>query len=157
MCIRDRHNTTKSESVLIEAVDIDTNTIAVEANSPDDSDTWDDEDDITVQSQTNAQAGYFDLDLSDKLSSDDTVAVFFGSWFDTEGNADSARYVMYHTYEAYNAGKRVWLCAYLADEQNTLIWLMPVISQKITVMFGSGVNGAGLALNILGTIEYADT
>jgi len=151
------HNTTKSESVKIEAVNIDTNTITVEANSPDDSDTWDDEDDITVQSQTNAQAGYFDVDLSDKVASTDAGILLWVAFGDKEGNDDTARYVFFHPYESYDAGKRFWLTAYNANEQNGVQVLFPVVSQKMTVFLGSGCNGANCALSILGTMEYADT
>ena len=147
------HNTTRANSRKIVSVDT-TNKVITTTSSTDD---WSDDDDITVQSQTNTYSGYFDVDLSAKIPATTQAILCFGSWLDCEGNADSSRYAMYHTYESYDQGKRVWLCAYVAYEQNTMSWLLPVVSQKITLKFGPGCNGCGLALSVIGQMEYADT
>jgi len=151
------HNTTKSESVKIETVNTATNTITVEANSPDDSNLWDDEDVITCQSQTNAQAGYFDIDMSDYVTSTMVALNLAFINGDTEGNYDAARYIMLHPYEVYDAGKRFWTFATNANEQNGVTVTMPVVGQKLTVFYGAGCAGVSFVLSVLGYYEYADT
>lgn len=147
------HNTTRSNSRKIVSVDRANNVITTTSSTDD----WADDDVITCQSQTNAQAGYFDVDLSDNVAATDTGILMWAAFTDKEGNDDASRYVMFHTYEAYDNGKRFWLTAYNANEQNGTTTLLPIVSQKMTMFLGSGCNGVDIAISVLGTSEYADT
>ena len=151
------HNTTKGESVKIESVNTATNIITVTASSPDDSDSWDDEDVITCQSQTNTQAGYFDIDMDAHVTSTMTAINLFFLVGDSEGNYDGARYIMLHPYEAFDLGKRFFTFATNANEINGLTVTMPVIGQKLTAFYGAGCGGVSFVLSVLGHYEYADT
>jgi hypothetical protein len=151
------HNTTKGESCKIVSVDRTDDHITVTADSPNDVSAWDDDDVITCQSQTNAQAGYFDVDVSDNIAATDAGVFFFMTFDDKENNYDSGRYAMIHPYVAYDAGKRAWASATNALEKNTVAFPMDITSQKITMIFGSGCVDASLGVYVKARLEYADT
>lgn len=147
------HNTTRGNSRKIVSVDVGTNTITTESSTDD----WANNDVITCQSQTNTQAGYFDVDLSAEVAAT-TVAIFmFATCKDEESNYDANRYVTYHPYESYNVGKRQWILANLADEQNSATFPLKVVSQKITMFFGSGCVDVITTSAVKASLEYADT
>ena len=147
------HNTTRSNTRKIVGVDIGNNVITTTSSTDD----WADNDVITCQSQTNTQAGYFDIDLSDFIASTDAGAFFHLGYSDKENNYDASRYVFVHPYTSYDAGKRVWLSADVALESNNLAFLMATTSQKITMWFGSGNVDASMNIAVMGRVEYADT
>ena len=147
------HNTTRGNSRKIVEWDLGTNTITTESSTDD----WADNDVITCQSQTNTQAGYFDLDLSNEISSTTNAAVFFVTLDDNEGNYDANRFVIFHPFEAYDGGKRQYLHSRLSNQANSLTFPMNIVGQKITLMFGSGVVDITMLLGVKGEFEYADT
>jgi len=151
------HNTTKSESCKIVSVDRTNDVITVTADSPDDVSAWDDDDVITCQSQTNTSSGYFDVDLSSQIAATDVATFMFMTVDDAENNYDASRYIMIHPYITYDAGKRVWLCATNALEKTSGHLLIPITSQKITMLFGSGCVDVSFTLSASATVEYADT
>ena len=155
------HNTTKTESVLIESVNVGAKTITVTANSPDDSNLWDDNDDITAESQTNGGSGdteYFDIDLSDFVGAGVDGIFLFLTMGDRENNYDGTRNVYVHPYVAYDQGKRQWLSAALALEKSIIVLPVQVTSQKITVcLYNRGVVDIGCVMAVKGTFEFADT
>ena len=103
------HNTTKGERVYIEDIDVTTNTITVEANSPDDAGTWDNNDVITCQSQTNAEAGWLDVDVTPVISTALGVPLaIIMSIVVGFRNADNFSCAV-HPYEAFNANKQLYL------------------------------------------------
>lgn len=99
------HNTTKNEKVKITDINTATNTITVEADSPDDANTWDDNDNITTASQTNTgRSGvYVDVDVTDFVPDGFDIAVF--EFLARCNNA--AHYFFIHPYEAYSSWKEV--------------------------------------------------
>lgn len=146
------HNTTRGNSRKIVNVDRTTNTIATDASVDD----WADNDDITCQSQTNVTAGYFDLDLSNKIAATDIVVVFYISLLERAGVADVDHAAIFHPYEAYDVGKRTSFKTVLANDANTAQFFMPVIDQKITIQFRHFATETFI-LSVVGTMEYADT
>jgi len=100
------HNTTKGKKVKITGVNVGANTIAVEANSPDDADTWDDNDVITTASQINTGRtnGFVDIEVTDFLNSATAEGIFFQ---DTLGsnNANDTLTLIVHPYAAYSQAK----------------------------------------------------
>lgn len=147
------HNTTRSNSRNIVSVDRTNDVITTTSST----DNWADNDVITVQSQTNAQAGYFDVLLDDNIATTDNAAIFFMTFDDTENNWDASRYCMVHPFASYDAGTRAWASATNALEKNTLTFPMSINSQKITMMLGSGCNGATMVISVKARVEYADT
>ena len=146
------HNTTRSNSRKIVSVNVGTNSITTE----DTSDDWADDDVITVQSQTNAQAGYFDVDVSAEVASTVDGFYLFATLDDLEGELDNSRYVMFHPYEAYDGGKRQWINANLANIKGQGVYPLKIISQKFTMWIGSGVVSVAITMSVKGTFEYAD-
>lgn len=109
------HNTTKGERVRIEAVNTGTNTITVEANSPDDSDTWDNTDALTTASQTNAGRGgiFVDIDVTPFLGG--RVATALNCQLSGGRRNADAHYVITHPYVAYSLTKEN-VIAYFQDD-----------------------------------------
>ncbi len=120
------HNTTKGEKVYIEAVNYGTNTLTVEANSPDDADTWDNLDNITTASQTNlGRAGTFvDIDVSPFLGGANAVA-FFLTGYAVRRNADTW-FVVTHPYEAYDLNKELSVVKVWADDTMMFQLIVPL-------------------------------
>lgn len=147
------HNTTRSNSRKIVSVNTGTNTITTTSSTDD----WADDDVITCQSQTNAQAGYIDIEVSDNVATTTGSVFIFATFDDAEGNLDGNRYVMFHPFATYDQGKRQWLSATNASEKSSLTFPLQVVSQKFTVFLGSGCNGVNLVLAIKAEVEYADT
>lgn len=96
------HNTTKGERVFIEAVNTGTNTLTVEANSPDDSDTWDNTDALTTASQTNTGRGgiFVDIDVTPYIIANSAVTGVSLLLTGVRRNAD-AHFVITHPYETF--------------------------------------------------------
>lgn len=147
------HNTTRGNSRKVISVD----TVAKEVATESSTDDWANNDVITCQSQTNAQAGYFDVDVSDSVPA--TMEAIYAStaFRDNESNYDIFRVVYFHPYESYNAGKRQYVTATLADENNTLVIFLKIISQKFTMCLYTGVVDIAFIMNVIGYSEYADT
>lgn len=111
-------------------------TSANEIITEDTSDAWADNDDITTQSQVNTTAGYFDVDLSAEIPAAAKFLGLFVLYQELAGAADDAsRTLLYHPYETYNVGKRFYVFSSLKLEASTTSWIVPVISQKITLFF----------------------
>jgi len=147
------HNTTRGNSRKIVSVNLVTNTITTTSSTDD----WADDDVITCQSQTNVTAGFFDLDLSAKIAATDAAIYALLLLRDYEGVGDANRFVTFHPYEAYEASKTSNNECTLANEHNNMLFFMPAYSQKITVMFGTGLNDCLVVSAVHGTMEYADT
>ena len=147
------HNTTRSNSRKIVSVDRTNNAITTSSSTDD----WADNDVITCSSQTNAQAGYFDVDVSDNIPVT-TDAIFLSVVFrDNEGNADTNRVLYFHPYTTYNTGKRVFLPAVNANDQNNGVIPIKIISQKLTMSMYIGCADITLLTSVCGYAEYADT
>ena len=103
------HNTTKGKKVKITDVDTGAGTIAVEANSPDDADTWDDGDVLTTASQTNTgrTAGFADFEITDFLSGALVHGMFFQATL-AGNNANDPATMIVHPYAAYSQAKETF-------------------------------------------------
>lgn len=101
-------------------------------------DNWADNDDLTTQSQTNAQAGYFDVDLSANVPTTATAVALFAYASDLGAAAiDTSRRFILHPYTAYSSGTRIQVPAHLLSDTNTLYFLLPCSNAKITMMLQS--------------------
>ena len=147
------HNTTRGTSRKVVEWNVATDTITTESTI----DAWADNDVITLQSQTNAQAGYFDVDLSADVPATTDDVMIFATLDDLEGIYDADRFLIFHTYEAYNAGNRQYMHSRIADQANSLSFILKVVSQTITIYFGPGVVDVNFLFGVKGQIEYADT
>ena len=147
------HNTTRGTSRKIVSVNLGTNTIATESSV----DSWADNDVITCQSQTNAQAGFFDIDISSEIPATTDGIFLFVVLDDTEGNQDDNRYVMFHPYETYDDGKRQWINGNLANIKGQGVYPIKVIDQKFTCCLGWGCVTVNLIMAVKGAFEFADT
>ncbi|KKL18702.1 hypothetical protein LCGC14_2472900, partial [marine sediment metagenome] len=144
------HNTTKGERVLIEAVNYGTNTLTVEANSPDDSDTWDNTDVLTTASQTNlGRAGCFvDIDVTPHITGAVTGVVLALNW--VRRNADD-HFVICHPYEAYDVDKEIVVARLQTDNTYYETWIQPCAVANgryyftLCTLVLAADNGAGLA------------
>jgi hypothetical protein len=130
------YNTTRGNSRKIVSVNTATNTITTELSS----DNWADNDDITTHSPT-VQNDFFDVDLSAQISSDVKAIDIFGFLADTSGNYSSSRIVRYHPYTTYDDGKRCYIPCRLGNDANTLYFIMPVYSQKVSMNYVSITSG----------------
>lgn len=146
------HNTTRGNSRLITDFDETINKIYTESSTDD----WADDDDITLQSQTCAQAGYMDVDLSDEVSADEVVALITIDAVDKSAGAQSGRRVIIHPFAAYAAGSRGFCNVYLAGEKTTVLYPIEIKSQKICVMHVNCTD-VGYSIYVTATLEYADT
>lgn len=147
------HNTDKGNSRKMVSVNLGTKAIATESSTDD----WADDDVITVQSQTNANVGYFDVDVSAEVPATANAILVFVLIYDNEGNLDTNRYMTIHPYEAYNAGKRQYLHAAQANDRGEALFMIKVIDQKVTMEFESGCVDVGIITSVKGIAEYADT
>lgn len=146
------HNTTRGNSRKIEAVNRTTNTITTESSTDD----WADNDVITVQSQVNTYAGYFDIDLSDFIASTVVAILVSALHWNKSGGAVALAVFRTHPYEDRDVGKEFGVYATGTDELGTSQHWVPVISQKITVTLRL-LTDHYVSLSIQGTMEYADT
>jgi hypothetical protein len=146
------HNTTRGNSRLITDFDETIKKIYTESSADD----WADDDDITLQSQTCTQAGYMDVDLSNELSSDEIVAYINIEATDKSGAEEHGRRIIAHPYESYDMGKRRFNNLYLAGEKTSTAYLIPIISQRLCVMFDD-CSDVGTSITVMATLEYADT
>lgn len=141
------YNSAKGTYRKIVSVEISTNTITTESSI----DTWANDDAITTQSQTNTEAGYFDVDLSTNISASATVLNVSTLYRDLDKSAyDSERSLRVHSYSAFNDGKKFTTCASVIGEQSTLCFFVPVISQKITVQYQGTSNTMLIILMVKG-------
>jgi len=145
------HNTTRSNSRLVVTFVKATKTITTEESTDD----WADNDVITLQSQTNAQAGYTDVDLSNEISANEVVAFIQFEMLDKSAGAVAGRRVLLHPYETYDVGKRLMCPAALASEYSVTNGFLPIVSQKLCVMFDKPTDAA-IQVAVLATVEYAD-
>lgn len=147
------HNTTRGNSRKIVNEDLVNHVLTTTSST----DNWADNDVITVQSQTNAQAGYFDVDVSAEVPATTDAISIFVTLDDKEDNYDANRYVMFHPYITYDFGLRQWISATNALEKNTTTILLKIIDQKFTMLIGSGCADALVSTAIKAYTEYADT
>jgi hypothetical protein len=147
------HNTTRGNYRYITAVNKWVNTITTTSSADD----WADNDDITVQSQTNTQSGYFDVDLSTKIAATDVGIDLVIAASDSEGAYDSQRVIYAHPYEPYDPGKQVPLYLTAPCQGNTMSVPIKVIDRKITLKYGTGLEVGFVQFQATGTYEYADT
>lgn len=147
------HNTTRSNSRKIVSVDRANNAITTTSSTDD----WADNDVITCQSQTNTTAKYFDVDVSDNIPATTDAILLSVVFRDNEGNADANRVLYFHPYTAYNAGKRIFLPAVNANDQNNGVVPIKIISQKLTMNIYIGCVDITLLTSVAGYTEYADT
>lgn len=145
------HNLTRGNSRKIVTADIDTDHITTEESD----DNWADNDEITTQSQTNQQSGYFDLDLSANIGPNVIAALLFINLTSYDNNFQANRTIIIHPYETYNAGKRAYLHVYLAMECSSGMFPIPIIDQKITLRYRDFTDTVPI-ITIKGTYEYAD-
>jgi len=98
---------------------------------------------------------WFDIDLSTLIGASVTGILLFAALTDDEGNYDANRTLFFHPYEAFDAGKRVWSTAALANSKPTMIVPIPIIDQKITARFSTGFNDVYVVLSVCGLLyEY---
>lgn len=141
------YNSAKGTYRKIVSVEISTNTITTESST----DTWANDDAITTQSQTNTEAGYFDLDLSTNIPASATVLNVSTLYRDLDKSAyDADRSLIVHPYVTYDDAKRYTTCASVIGEQSTLCFFVPVISQKITVYYRGAANTMLIILMVKG-------
>lgn len=147
------HNTTRGNSRKIVSVDRTNDAITTESSTDD----WADDDVITCQSQTNATSRYFDVDVSAEVPAT-TDAIFLSVVMrDNEGADDIARQLYFHTYEAYDAGKRQYISTILASDQNSFTIPLRIVDQKFTMRINTGCEDVVFVLNVVAEVEYADT
>jgi len=131
------YNSTRSTYRKIVSVNITTNTITTESST----DTWANNDAITTQSQTNAEAGFIDVDLSAIIPSTATVLYMGSLYQDLDKTAyDIARQLIVHPYSAFDDGKRCFNYAAVIGQGSCIYFFIPVISQKITVQYRGTAN-----------------
>lgn len=141
------HNLTRGNSRLIIKVTRTTNTIAT-ASSTDD---WANNDDLTTQSQVNAQAGYVDIDFSGFVTASVT-GIFILLFFKNTGAIGEV--VRLHPYETYSPPKSIPLWNKTATLFDTLLVPLPIISQRITLLVtASGADTVYLVLKYFGKFE----
>ena len=102
------HNPTKSEKCYITAVNQATNTITVEANSPDDCSTWDNGDAITTASQVNTgrSSAFCDIDITNFVTSGTKPTGCIINFTVLLQNSDTY-HLVFHPYEAYDVDKEM--------------------------------------------------
>ena len=150
------HNTTKTESVQIVEFDESDKHLTVEADSPDDAADWAEDDVITLQSTTCTQAGYMDVDLGDEIADTEVVIYIQFEILDKSASSVAGRRIIVHPFETYDTGKRLMCAAALASEFSVVTAIVPIVSQKVCVMF-DGTTDAALQIAVLATQKYADT
>jgi len=147
------HNITRGNSRKIVDVDVATKTITTESSTDD----WADNDDITVQSQTNTYSGFFDVDVSDQVPATTEAIYLFVASDDQSDTYSNQRAVYFHPYETYDAGKRQWVSPKSPLQSDTVLLLIKIIDQKFTAMFWSGCTDVSLVTAVKASVEYADT
>jgi hypothetical protein len=119
-------NTTRGTSRIITAINTTNNNITTVSSS----DSWADNDVLTTQSQVNTQAGYFDLDISNYVSATSVGVAFQAQVYDIVAGF---YYMQWHPYETYADAKVAGLVTNLASSWIFVFYVVPVISQKITM------------------------
>ena len=139
------YNTTRGNSRLISLVDIATNTITTESSTDD----WADNDVITIQSTTNLEAGFVDLDFStgDALPTNAIGILINGYYLDTGGVGNSA-VARFHPYAAYDSGKRSDIFGQVASiHAHYGSLLIPITSRRFSYkIVASGTGTADLKM-----------
>jgi len=146
------HNTTRGNSRKIVSVDRGTNTITTTSSTDD----WADNDVLTTQSTTNVSAGYVDLDLSAQIASTDIGAIFSCILAD-QSSTGASRTTLLHPFETYDSGKKQGIFPALADQRIDMPIPLAIVSQKITCDMDGAHGNSLLAIQVVGTYEYADT
>jgi len=131
------YNLTRGNSRKIVVAYIDTHVITTESSV----DNWASGDSITTQSQTNAFAGYEDIDLSAKIPANAFAIIIQAQYNDYSGAPDGGRTLMIHPFKAYDAGLRCYINTCVANEVSQSVLPMQVISQKITMFPRNVANG----------------
>jgi len=147
------HNTTRGNSRKIVSVDRTNDAITTESSTDD----WADDDVITCQSQTNTTSRYFDVDVSAEVAATTDAIFLYVVFRDNEGADDTDRIVYFHTYEAYDAGKRQFISTILASDQNSFTIPLKIVSQKFTMRINTGCEDVVFVLSVQAKLEYADT
>jgi hypothetical protein len=129
------HNTTRSNSALIDDNNKGTRTITLTDSVPGN---WQTGDTITIRSQTCIKTGpyYFDVDVSDVVPSDATVLVVWAMIRATGGN----QRLYTHPYETFGEGKVYSIYSQANNMLNQVLMFITLTSQKLCLMgdFGSG-------------------
>ena len=146
-------NTTRANSRKIVSVDRTNNAIATTSSTDD----WADDDTITLQSQTNAEEGYFDLLLSDNIATTDSVAYVDVAFYDSENTYDNLRRLKFHPFETYNSAKNINVFNTQALDRHEKVFPLKVVSQTITMNIERGCNDVFIFVKVTGRIENADT
>jgi hypothetical protein len=142
-------NTTRGTSRVVTAINTTTNTITTESSS----DSWANNDAITTQSQTNTAAGYCDIDVSGFLTANSVAIIFAAQILDT---ASGMYYMQWHPFETYGGMKEVSLVSYTANQFVYVLYIVPVISGKITIkIVASGAATFTEYIKYLGRIDSA--
>ena len=151
------HNTTRGNSRKIVSVDR-TNDVVVTSSSTDD---WTDDDVITCESQTTVPGGaheYFDVDLSAKVPTTVDALILTASFRNNTAADDVSNWLYVHPCEAYDLGKRQYFGATLANESSAHLFVIDVVSQKITIeIYKNGSGDFATIMSVVATIEFADT
>jgi hypothetical protein len=142
------YNTTRGNSRKIVSVNTATNTITTEAST----DNWADNDDITTHSPT-VQNDFFDVDLSAQISSDVRAIAIFGYFADTSGTAYAGKVLRFHPYATYDDGKRTYIPCRLASDANTLYFILPVYSQKISMNYVGSTYASVIVTAVKGVLK----
>lgn len=139
------YNLTRGNSRKIVTVDTVTHVITTDSSV----DNWASGDSITTQSQTNAFAGYEDIDLSAKIPANAFAIIIQAQYNDTSSTPDGNRTLFIHPFKAYDAGLRCYINTCVANEVSQSVFPMQVISQKIT-MFPRNVTACHIILTCKG-------
>jgi hypothetical protein len=141
-------NTTRGTSRVVTGIDIANNKLTTVASV----DAWANDDSLTTQSQTNLTANYFELDVSNYLTANSVGIAFQAQIY----NATAGYYAQWHPFEAYAGSKAVSLMAAVANQYFYIMYIIPVISGKITMLIeASGATTFYSRIKYLGRIDMA--
>jgi hypothetical protein len=142
-------NTTRGTSRVVTAIDTANNKMTTVAST----DTWADNDALTMQSQTNAQAGYFDIDISALLTANTTGVV---CWVQVLDSVAASAWVNFHPFIAFSIYKQISLAPNVNSTWTATMLIIPVISGKITLNWtASGAATLNLLMKYMGRIDSA--
>jgi hypothetical protein len=144
------HNLTRGNYRYLSGVNVATNTITTVSSEDD----WEDNDDITTDSQTVAHpyGGFIDLDVSEYINSTTTGIAFQAQ---VKELADGFYYMQFHPYETWSAAKEISLAtpAIATGAYDYLMYIVPVIDGKICIRISaSGAATFSTRLKYIGRI-----
>jgi hypothetical protein len=129
-------NTTRGGHRKIISADIGNSTIYTEPSI----DGWQDNDYINTHSEM-VWENFFDVDVSAHVSADVKAIALFGVHSDISGVNNASRTVFYHPRITYDDGLRLWISCRLANDSNSLYFILPVYDQRISMKYVSLTNG----------------